>query len=130
MVYILSLGRDGDLGPQKGLRILLEMAEVVKLSGREMRKLEHCIQNSWGYLCTILGVNMSRISDPLCIFMTSHSFLSPLSLLLALILVQFITLLSHSAGFIGLRTKNHFITAKKTYPRKPVGMYSSVRASM
>lgn len=38
MVYILSLGHDGDLGPQKGLTILLEMAEGVKLSGREMRK--------------------------------------------------------------------------------------------
>lgn len=131
MVYILSLGHNGDLRPWKRLRISLAMAGGVKLCGREMRKWEDWVCNSWGYFCTCLGVNNNT---PWAGFLTPYvlgfPYFSPLSLLLSLIWVQFITLLSHSPDFIGLRAKNHLLTAKKIYQRKRVGMHSSVRASM
>jgi len=38
-------------------RISLEVAEGVKLWRREVRKREHYIGSSWGYLCTHLCVN-------------------------------------------------------------------------
>lgn len=110
------------------------MAGGVKFCGREMRKGEHWVWNSWGYLCTHLGVNYNTPwAGFLILYVFSWLpilFLSASSLLLSLIWVQFITLLCHSTAFIGLRAKNHLITSKKIYPRKTVWVPISVRASM
>lgn len=54
-----GLGCDGDLGPWK--RVGMFLAGRIKLCRTEMRQWEHWVGNSWGYLCTHLGVNNNTL---------------------------------------------------------------------